>query len=136
VKGIYVLVLILSLALFGVAGAGQETLTQISTIDALMTGIYDGDTTLATLKEKGDFGLGTFNSLDGEMVLLDGQFYRITAAGIVERPDPATKTPFAAVTSFEPDLTVSLDRGLNFEQLTVGTDRLLPTPNEIGRAHV
>jgi acetolactate decarboxylase len=129
VRRVCVLVLVASLVAPGMACAGQDTLTQISTIDALMTGIYDGDTTLATLKEKGDFGLGTFNSLDGEMVLLDGQFYRITAAGIVERPDPATKTPFAAVTSFEPDLTVSLDRGLNFEQLTVGTDRLLPTPN-------
>jgi acetolactate decarboxylase len=129
VRRICILVLLVILAAFDVADAGQDTLTQISTIDALMTGIYDGDTTLKSLKEKGDFGLGTFNALDGEMVLLDSQFYRITAAGAVERPDPATKTPFAAVTFFEPDRTVPLESGLNFEGLTSRTGSLLPTPN-------
>jgi acetolactate decarboxylase len=129
VRRVYMAVLAASLSLFGVAGAGQDTLTQVSTIDALMTGIYDGDTTLAFLKEKGDFGLGTFNTLDGEMVFLDGRFYRIAADGTAEQPDPGSKTPFAAVTFFEPDQTAALNRGLNFEQLTVLTDRRLPTLN-------
>ncbi len=126
---VLILLLATSVAVPNMAGAGQDTLTQISTIDALMTGVYDGDTTLASLKEKGDFGLGTFNTLDGEMILLDGRFYRVTATGTVEQPDHATKTPFAAVTFFEPDLTFPLDKGLNFEQLTARTDRLLPTLN-------
>ena len=111
------------------AAGGRDVLAQISTIDALMTGIYDGETTLASLREKGDFGLGTFNTLDGEMLLLDGQFYRITAAGTVERPDPGTKTPFAAVTFFDPDRTVPLDRGLDLQQFVAKTDKLLPTLN-------
>lgn len=128
-KRFCILLLIVGLAVSGTAWAGRDTLTQISTIDALMTGIYDGDTTLESLKDKGDFGLGTFNALNGEMVLLDGQFYRITAAGTVERPVPDTKTPFAAVTFFEPDRTIPLEAGLTFHQLTSRTDRLLPTLN-------
>ena len=111
------------------AAGGRDVLSQVSTIDALMTGIYDGETTLASLKEKGDFGLGTFNTLDGEMLLLDGQFYRITAAGTVERPGPGTKTPFAAVTFFDADRTVPLEKGLDFQQFVAKTDKLLPTPN-------
>jgi acetolactate decarboxylase len=111
------------------AAGGRDVLFQVSTIDALMTGIYDGETTLGSLKEKGDFGLGTFNALDGEMILLDGRFYRITAAGTVERPDPGTKTPFAAVTFFDADRTVPLEKGLDFRQFVVKTDKLLPTPN-------
>lgn len=94
------------------AAGGRDVLAQVSTIDALMTGIYDGEATLASLREKGDFGLGTFNTLDGEMLLLDGQFYRITAAGTVERPDPGTKTPFAAVTFFDPDRTFPLEASI------------------------
>ena len=51
-KRLYILFLIVGLALSGFAYAGQDTLTQVSTIDALMTGIYDGDTTLGSLRER------------------------------------------------------------------------------------
>lgn len=114
-----------------VHGAGGEidTLTQVSTIDALLTGVYDGDTSLRFLGEKGDFGIGTFNGLNGEMVLLDGRFYRITAAGQVEQPNPATKTPFATVTFFEADRTVPLAAGVSFKDFEVKMDKILPTPN-------
>jgi acetolactate decarboxylase len=113
----------------GAAHAGRDTLTQISTIDALMEGIYDGETTLESLKKSGDFGLGTFNGLNGEMVFLDGVFYRITARGTVELPDIGTKTPFAAVTFFEPDRTIPLEAGLDFLEFAARTDKLLPTLN-------
>ena len=126
---VWVLILTISLAATCTAFAGQDTLTQLSTIDALMTGVYDGDTTLASLRERGDFGLGTFNALGGEMILLDGRFYRVAAASSVEQPDSATKTPFAAVTFFEPDLVVPLERGLDFRTLASRTGQLLPTVN-------
>ncbi len=113
----------------GVAQADSDVLTQVSTIDALMTGIYDGETALAALLKKGDFGFGTFNALDGEMVLLDGQVYRITATGRVERPPLSTKVPFAAVTFFEADRKVPLAAGLTLPQFIIETDRFLPTPN-------
>ena len=54
--------------------AERETLVQISTIDALLGGVYDGVVTLVTLKEYGDFGIGTFEGPDGEMVGFDGSF--------------------------------------------------------------
>jgi acetolactate decarboxylase len=53
----------------------RDTLFQVSTIDALLAGAYDGDITFKELGKHGDFGLGTFQSLDGEMVELDGSFY-------------------------------------------------------------
>ncbi len=109
--------------------ADSDVLTQVSTIDALMTGIYDGETTLSALLKEGDFGFGTFNSLDGEMVLLDGQVYRITGTGKVERPPLSTKVPFAAVTFFEVDRKITLAAGLTMPQFITDTDRLLPTPN-------
>ncbi len=128
-KRICAVFLVLILAGAGTIHAGRDTLTQISTIDALMTGIYDGETTLGSLREKGDFGLGTFNTLNGEMVLLDGEFYRVTASGAVERPGADTLTPFAAVTFFEADRVVPLEKGLDFARFAAKTDKLLPTPN-------
>jgi len=54
----------------------QDILSQVSTIDALLDGVYDGTVTCGELKEFGDFGIGTFDALDGEMVFLDGEDYR------------------------------------------------------------
>jgi hypothetical protein len=61
-----------------------EALSQFSTIDALMQGIYDGAATFGDVKRYGDFGLGTVNHLDGEMLALDGIFYQITGDGRVQ----------------------------------------------------
>lgn len=113
----------------GVCLAGEDTLTQISTIDALMTGVYEGETTLGQLKEKGDFGLGTFNALDGEMVLLDGVFYQVKSTGDVLKPALSVRTPFAAVTFFEADKSFPLKRGLAFREFTALADGFLPTSN-------
>ncbi len=56
---------------------GQQSIVQISTIDALLQEVYDGQTTLTDIGELGNFGIGTFNGLDGEMLMVDGKFYQI-----------------------------------------------------------
>ncbi len=71
-------VLVVLLIIFsscGVALAGdQQVLFQTSTLQALMNGVYDGDCSFGELAKHGDFGLGTFAALDGEMVALKGRF--------------------------------------------------------------
>ena len=54
---------------------GRDTVSQTSTITALLEGCYDGVETCGALKERGDLGIGTFDRLDGEMILLDGAVY-------------------------------------------------------------
>jgi acetolactate decarboxylase len=49
-----------------------HTLFQVSTSGALVAGVYDREVSVASILEHGDFGLGTFANLDGEMVVLDG----------------------------------------------------------------
>ena len=61
--------------------AGARELYQSSTMGALLDGVYDGDVTIAEILRHGDFGLGTFNHLDGEMVILDGICYHLRADG-------------------------------------------------------
>jgi acetolactate decarboxylase len=97
----------------GCAAPPKSGVFQTSTIDALLAGTYDGDLSLRDLLAKGDFGLGTYDNLDGEMVLLDGEFYQIKADGRVYRPDLDGETPFAAVCRFAPDAAFALPEGLD-----------------------
>jgi acetolactate decarboxylase len=89
--------------------ARAHALYQTSTISALLDGIYDGSVTIEELLEHGDFGLGTFNHLDGEMVIDGGVCFQLFADGKAQRAGPDERTPFAAVTWFEPDLTFEVD---------------------------
>ncbi|MBE0651392.1 MAG: acetolactate decarboxylase [Bacteroidales bacterium] len=108
----------------------QGTLFQTSTINALLQGDYDGTMTFGQLKKHGNFGLGTVNTLNGEMVGLDGKFYQVRTDGKAYLISDTMKTPFAEVTFFKPDTTVSLDDSIgSFEQLQSYLDKLLPTPN-------
>jgi acetolactate decarboxylase len=104
-----------------------HVLFQASTIGALLDGAFDGDLTFAELAERGDLGLGTLNHLDGEMIAVDGEFFRADVDGRLNRVAPEEKTPFAVVTRFEP----ALDRRLgaeerSHEELLAEIDRLVP----------
>ena len=59
---------------------------QTSTMGALLDGVYDGDVTIRELLQHGDFGLGTFNGLDGEMLVLDGICYQLRGDGSAQPP--------------------------------------------------
>lgn len=82
---------------------------QYSTINALLEGVYDGEMTCGTLLDNGDFGLGTFNGLDGEMVIIDGAAYKIGTDGKASPMGDDELTPFAMVTTFEPNMIFSIE---------------------------
>lgn len=56
-----------------------------SVMDGMRNGIYKGEHHVAHLAKKGDFGLGTYNLLDGEMIVKDGVFYRIRSDGSIKK---------------------------------------------------
>jgi acetolactate decarboxylase len=97
--------LILAAALVGVVLAQSDgsLIYQVSTMNALKQGDYEGFVPFEELGRHGDFGMGTVNGLDGEMIGVDGSFYRITADGKVHSIDGSVKAPFAIVTFFKPD---------------------------------
>src|ERR1700744_6775171 len=71
---------------------------QTSTMGALLDGVYDGDVTIRELLQHGNFGLGTFNGLDGEMLVLDGACYQLRGDGSAHVADPEQPNPFPVVT--------------------------------------
>jgi acetolactate decarboxylase len=101
-----------------------HVLFQASTIGALLDGAYDGDVSYAQLAEHGDLGLGTFDALDGEMIALDGDFYRADVDGATTPVEPDALTPFAAVTWFEPEIEHEIEAPLDHENLLDELDGL------------
>ncbi len=91
---------LVSRALADALQVDHGTLFQVSTTGALVEGIYDGVVSVGTLKEHGDFGLGTFADLDGEMVVLDGRAFHARPDGTVVRAPDGALVPFAVVTRF------------------------------------
>ncbi len=107
----------------------DKELFQVSTLDALSQGIYYGALSYHDLEQHGDFGLGTFDSLDGEMVALDGRFYQVRSNGIIDRVRGDATTPFAAVTNFQTDLRLIINQPTPLAQLTALIDQILPSAN-------
>lgn len=103
-----------------------HVLFQASTIGALLEGAYEGDVSFAELAEHGDTGLGTLNSLDGEMIAIDGRFYRAALDGAINEVDPGTRTPFAVLTWFTPTVEIAVDEPRSYEDLLGLLDEHLP----------
>lgn len=113
-----------------------DTLYQYSTIDALMLGLYGGGVTMQNLTTHGDFGIGTFDHLDGEMIVLDGTVYQARADGTVSQAAPANTSPFAEVTFFKPDRSYPLTRSDNISSLTSALDAFLPGKNHFSMIRI
>jgi acetolactate decarboxylase len=102
---------------------------QNSTVNALLEGVYDGSMTYGELRRHGDFGLGTFNALDGEMIAVDGEFYQVKADGVAYPVADGQRTPFATVLFFRPTLRRPLAGPLDYEHLQTLVDGLMEGPN-------
>ena len=95
----------------------SESVFQVAAFEPFAQGDYDGTTTYAELTKHGDFGLGTLNGLDGEMIAIDGVFYQIPIDGEPRKIGSAEETPFAIVTFFEADQTLHVDGTMNYSEL-------------------
>ncbi|MDR6808816.1 acetolactate decarboxylase [Dyadobacter sp. BE34] len=109
----------------------QDFMYQYSIIDALMAGVFDGDLTIGQLKKKGDFGVGTFNRVDGELLIDKGHVYKISYDGSVKEVPDSDSTSAAFVKFFKADTVIHLNGpGLNYEKVQEQIRHLL-NPNGI-----
>lgn len=132
---VLVLCLCISMLGFGPVLAEEDMLFQVSTLNALMLGLYDGVITVDAFLAYGDTGLGTMNHLDGEMIVLDGVVYQVKVDGTVV-PAPGDQTiPFGIITAFEADATVTLsEKVTDIKALTAyldGLDTVAENPNRM-----
>ena len=110
-------------------GIPLHTLFQVSTSGALVQGVYERAVSSNLLRNYGDFGLGTFENLDGEMVVLDGAIYQVRSDGKVTKIEKDVGTPFAVVTHFVADQDQMIENASSFKDLTKICDRYRDSDN-------
>jgi len=102
---------------------------QAGTVTAFLSGVYNGDVPFKTLSHYGDFGLGTFNGVDGELIAVDGVFYRVDAKGIASIVSPELCTPFAVLNQFQKVEPLILEGNFDLKTLSDALDKHLTTTN-------
>ncbi len=112
------------------SAADKDVLFQLAAFNTFSTGAYTGTMSYSELEKHGDFGIGTFDGLDGEMIALDGVFYQIPSSGAPRQADADQKAPYATVTFFEADKTFTV-AGLNYTGLKAYLDSQLPSKEAI-----
>ncbi len=106
----------------------RDVIFMVSTIHALVEGLFDGEVTIQELKRHGDLGLGAVDGVDGELVLVDGIAYQIKADGTVVALDGSVKTPYALVTPLDFDRVLPIEDEADFDQLRQRLDTELGHP--------
>jgi acetolactate decarboxylase len=120
---------IVSKALADYLQVAHHTLYQVSTATALVEGIYQGAVRVGTLRKHGDLGLGTFENLDGEMVIVDGHFFQVRSDGSVRECSDDVLSPFAVITRFAPEAAVTVAQCPDMSHLVSRFDALRPSDN-------
>lgn len=107
------------------ARTAGRTLFQAALLQSLILGHYEGSVEVKDLKGQGDFGIGTFDSLDGELVMCQGEVYQVNGKGEVKEADDRWKVPFADVFFFAPDRTLPLKDISSLEELRQQADAFI-----------
>ena len=107
---------------------GAPVAFQVSTLDALRLGLYQGVYTISALKQQGDFGLGTFEGIDGEMTILNGHFYHFRSDGVLTEEPDTSRIPFAVITTFHSGVRFSTN-GASMDELGKEIDQHIPSKN-------
>jgi acetolactate decarboxylase len=127
---------LVSSALSRCMGVELHTLFQVSTSGALVQGVYQKAVSSQLLLRHGDFGLGTFEDLDGEMVVLDGGIYQVRSDGKVTLVVEDIGTPFAVVVRFTPDRDDELESAVSFRFSSCSHARQAPHDSTVGAGGV
>ncbi|WP_407178649.1 acetolactate decarboxylase [Bradyrhizobium sp. STM 3562] len=120
---------VITAALSEYLGLPVHTLFQVSTSGALVAGVYNREVSVRSILEHGDFGLGTFANLDGEMVVLDGRVYQVLGSGRVCEAGLDAGAPFAVVTRFSPQTDVEIGPVASFRELEGRCDKYRSSGN-------
>ena len=109
---------------------------QTSVIAAFQEGVYDGTESLADLKRHGDFGIGAFAGIDGELVLLDGKAWHVRADGQVKPAAPTEAVSFVVATFFKDARRIPLHGLADLAALQGALDVAGPSTNQVWAVRV
>ena len=107
------------------AAQDTETLYQVALLQSLTQGYYDGIIKVSELKKHGDTGIGTFEGVNGEMIVLDGTVYQALDDGSVKVADDNETVPFSNVTFFDADITEDISDIKDVNGLKAALDKIV-----------
>ncbi|MDS0788682.1 acetolactate decarboxylase [Proteus vulgaris] len=105
------------------------TIYQNSLMSSLIAGVYDSDVTIADLLKHGDFGLGTFERLDGELVAFDNNVFQLRSDGSARKALNSQKSPFAVMTFFNCDIEHHFSYGASQKEIHNVINQYVPSDN-------
>jgi len=117
------------LLLIACSSGKEDMIFHYSVLKALDNGVLEGNMKVGELKNHGDFGLGTFNKMNGEMVVLDHIVYRVSQDGKLMQPDDETLIPYSVVTFYHQDDTLLMSGEIDYPALKTFVDRRVPSRN-------
>ena len=100
-----------------ITSENSDNIFQYSTKNIVLAHDYNGDITVGEIKEKGDFGLGTFNMFDGEMVFYSGNVYQVLTNGEINKMSSETLSPYVVTKFFNSDTSFSLPNNLSLDSV-------------------
>ena len=103
----------------------RDVMYQVSLLQGLTFGDYHGSITVGELKQHGNTGIGTFHTLNGELILVDGQIYRAAGDGSIEVVADEETIPFSNVTFLDADITKELKDISDFDALCSELDQMV-----------
>ncbi len=103
----------------------RETLYQVSTYSELSKGSFSGFERAGQLMKQADFGIGTFDGIEGEMILLDRKMYQVMAPQDIVTPAEDIMIPYMTATMFDADIYKSEYTVANLEALKKELDGLI-----------
>lgn len=109
----------------GADDATRDCLYQTALLQSLMQGDYYGSVSVKELKTYGDTGIGTFDKLNGELIMLDGVVYAALSDGTLAVMDDDATVPFSDVTFLDAEFTESLGEIISMDNLKAQLTRLV-----------
>jgi len=114
----------------------ENKIFQVSTLQAFVLGYSRAVINVAELLREGDTGLGTFEDVNGEMIVLDGHCYRADQNGCVTEVAAGTGVPFATVASFHGEQRFELNQMPDIASIRRELDRKIEERFGLNSMHV
>ncbi len=108
----------------GAQAAAGQWVEQIGTYDSLVSPDYDGMVPISAASSGTTLGLGTFDQLDGEMVVLGGVLYRVGTDGVPVKVPASLTTPFFEGIRFQPERSGPVAPGTTCANLAAAVNAL------------
>lgn len=110
---------------FSILNTNDDAVFQVSTLQSLMDGGYDGTITISELKTNGNIGLGTFDHINGEMIVFNDTVFQALWDGSVIVANDTTTVPFADVATFSADKPFNAEEATDMADLSAKLDSVL-----------